>query len=123
VLSQIAGEVYTVEIVEPLAEAARQLLAELGYDNVHARQGDGYRGWAEEAPFDGIVLTAAPGEVPPPLLDQLADGGHMVLPLGAGGVQELLVITRHGDRFERQRIAAVRFVPMTGEVQRREAPP
>lgn len=117
VLAQLAGRVFTIEIVPKLAERARRTLAEVGADNVAVRAGDGYRGWPEEAPFDAIVLTAAPPEVPQPLLDQLAEGGRLVAPVGEG-MQQLTVITRRGDGFERQQVAPVRFVPMTGEARR-----
>ncbi len=119
VLSRIAGKVFTIEIVDDLGKRARSALASLGYDNVKVRLGDGYRGWPEEGPFDAIILTAAPPEVPKPLLDQLKIGGKMVLPEGGGHVQELLVITRTETGPERQRIAAVRFVPMTGEARQK----
>src|SRR5690606_16954499 len=94
-------------------------LARLGYD-VRTRIGDGYRGWPEAAPFDAIVITAAPPEVPRPLLEQLAVGGRLVVPVGdAWGDQELVVVTRAEDGFARERSSPVRFVPMTGEAQRR----
>lgn len=115
VLGQVAGEVYTIEIVEDLGGQARERLADLGYRNIHVKIGDGYRGWPEQAPFDAIILTAAPAEPPEPLLAQLAVGGKMVLPQGDGGIQDLLVVTKTQERLERQRISAVRFVPMTGE--------
>jgi len=120
VLAQVAREVYTIEIVEDLGREARERLASLGYRNVHVRIGDGYRGWPEEAPFDAIILTAAPAELPQPLLDQLKVGGKMVLPQGSGEIQDLLVITRTEGSLERQRIAAVRFVPMTGEAEKKK---
>ncbi|HVT61486.1 MAG TPA: protein-L-isoaspartate(D-aspartate) O-methyltransferase [Thermoanaerobaculia bacterium] len=117
VLSRLAGSVYSIEIVPPLAERARRTLAELGFGNVHVRVGDGFRGWPEEAPFDAIVLTAAPPAVPPPLLEQLAPGGRMVLPLG-GVEQDLLVLTKQPDgSITRESVIPVRFVPMTGEAQ------
>jgi protein-L-isoaspartate(D-aspartate) O-methyltransferase len=117
VLARLADHVFSIEIVPELADRARRTLAELGVDNVSVRAGDGYRGWPEEAPFDAIVLTAAPPEVPQPLLDQLAEGGRLVAPVGEG-MQQLTVITRRGDGFERDRVAPVRFVPMTGEARR-----
>ncbi len=119
VLSRIAGKVFTIEIVGDLGKRARSTLAGLGYDNVSVRIGDGYRGWPEEGPFDAILLTAAPPEVPKPLLDQLKLGGKMVVPEGGGDIQDLLVVTRTEAGPERQRIAAVRFVPMTGEARQR----
>ncbi len=117
VLGALGAEVFTVEIVPELADQARLALAEHGFENVHVRTGDGYVGWPEEAPFDAIVVTAAPERIPPPLLDQLRVGGRMVIPVGSRNVQELRVITRHEDSFEEERVLAVRFVPMTGQAQ------
>ncbi len=117
VLSRLAAEVYSIEIVEPLALRAGATLAELGYGNVHVRAGDGYGGWPDAAPFDAIVLTAAPPEIPAPLLDQLALGGRLVAPVGDGWSQELQVVTRTADGFHRETVAPVRFVPMTGKAQ------
>jgi len=116
VLAVIAARVYTIEIVAPLAEEARERLEKLGYDNVEVRAGDGYQGWPEAAPFDAIMVTAAAPRVPEPLKAQLRDGGRLVLPVGDEW-QELVVITRRGDRFEEKRVLPVRFVPMTGEVR------
>ncbi|HEX7183611.1 MAG TPA: protein-L-isoaspartate(D-aspartate) O-methyltransferase [Thermoanaerobaculia bacterium] len=119
VLAAVAREVYTIEILEPLGEQARQTLAELGYDNVHVRIGDGYKGWPEKAPFDGIIVTAAPSRIPQPLLDQVKVGGKIVLPVGEV-LQDLRVMTKLPDgSFETRSVAPVRFVPMTGEAQRR----
>jgi len=117
VLAQIAGEVYSMEILGTLAERARTTLGELGYTNVRVRQGDGYSGWPEEAPFDAIMVTAAPTKVPQPLLDQLKVGGRLVIPVGRY-FQDLLVFTRTTDGFEKRNVIPVRFVPMTGEVQK-----
>jgi protein-L-isoaspartate(D-aspartate) O-methyltransferase len=120
VLSRLAGDVYSIEIVPDLAARALGTLARLGYDNVHVRIADGYRGWPEAAPFDAIVLTAAPPEVPQPLLQQLRPGGRMVLPVG-GLDQDLLVLTKLADGSVRQeKVLPVRFVPMTGEAQHRQ---
>ncbi|HEX5758512.1 MAG TPA: protein-L-isoaspartate(D-aspartate) O-methyltransferase [Thermoanaerobaculia bacterium] len=121
VLSRLAHEVYSIEIVPELGERARRTLAELGYDNVQVRIGDGYRGWPDAAPFDAILLTAAPPEVPQPLLDQLKVGGKMVLPLGRWW-QELIVLTKTPSGIVREQVAPVRFVPMTGEAEGRELP-
>lgn len=118
VLAGLAREVYTIEIVEPLAAEARERLGRLGIRNVTVRAGDGYRGWPEEAPFDAIVLTAAPPEIPAPLLAQLAPGGRLVAPVGSGW-QELVVVERTAAGLVRRSVAPVRFVPMTGEAGRR----
>jgi protein-L-isoaspartate(D-aspartate) O-methyltransferase len=120
VLSRLAGRVYSIEIVPELAAAAGETLGRLGYENVEVRSGDGYRGWPEAAPFAAIVLTAAPTEIPGPLLDQLAVGGRLVAPVGEG-TQQLTVITRTPGGLRRETVAPVRFVPMTGEAQ--VAPP
>ncbi len=119
ILSLLAREVYTIEIVEPLAERSRADLARLGYANVHVRAGDGYRGWPEQAPFDAIIVTAAPGHVPQPLIDQLAVGGRLVLPVGEMN-QELLRIERDASGLRRETLIGVRFVPMRGEAEKRE---
>lgn len=116
VMSRLAAEVYTVEIVPPLGESARATLARLGYDNVHVRIGDGYLGWPEEAPFDAVVLTAAPPEIPRPLLDQLAVGGRLVAPVGDLD-QELRVVTRTETGYQSRDVLPVRFVPMTGRAR------
>ena len=120
VLAQVASHVYTIEILEPLAESAKETLARLGYDNVTVRAGDGYRGWPEHAPFDAIVVTAAPLEVPEPLKQQLKVGGRLVLPVGERGKpQELRVITRTRQGFREEIALGVRFVPMTGEAAKK----
>jgi len=108
VLARLVRAVYSIEIVEPLARSAARTLARLGYANVEVRAGDGYQGWPEQAPFDAIVVTAAPARVPEPLKQQLAPGGRLVIPVGTSD-QELMVLTR--------RVLPVRFVPMTGTAQ------
>jgi protein-L-isoaspartate(D-aspartate) O-methyltransferase len=116
VLSLIAARVYTIEIVAPLAEASARLLESLGHANVSVRAGDGYLGWPEAAPFDAILVTAAAPRIPEPLKRQLKDGGRLVVPVGDDW-QELVVVTRRGERFEERRVLPVRFVPMTGKVR------
>ncbi len=119
VLSRLAGTVHTMEILEPLAERARRLLAALGYRNVIVRTGDGYGGWPEAAPFDAILVTAAPEQVPPPLVAQLAPGGRMVIPVGgARDVQELRVIEKdtRGEMHTHD-VIEVRFVPLVRKDQ------
>ena len=118
ILGELAREVYSIEIVEPLAERAAADLKRLGYGNVHVRAGDGYKGWPEEAPFDAIIVTAAPDHVPQPLIDQLAVGGRMVIPVGRG-IQNLTLITRDEHGVKRQILLGVMFVPMTGEAQQK----
>ena len=111
VLSMLAKHVFTIEIVEPLGVAARNRLERMGYDNVQVRIGDGYRGWTEEAPFDVIILTASPPEIPETLLDQLAEGGILVAPEGEF-LQELVTIRKTGKTLTRKSVIHVRFVPM-----------
>lgn len=118
VLAEIGAEVYGIEIVPELAERAAAILAELGYTRAQVRHGDGYAGWPEHAPFDAIIVAAAAPSLPRPLLDQLAPGGRLVIPLGRG-MQELTVIERDEQGSLRTyEVAPVRFVPMTGEVER-----
>jgi len=112
VLAEVVDSVYTIEIVPELAQTARQRLTRMGYDNIRVRTGDGYRGWPDRAPFDVIIVTAAPERVPAPLLDQLAKGGRMVIPVGAeGATQQLTLITKSDGEITRERITPVRFVP------------
>jgi len=115
VLAELAATVYTVEIVEPLAREAAGRLKQLGYRNVVAKVGDGYQGWLEHAPFDAIMVTAAPREVPQPLIEQLKPGGRLVVPVGGQAAgQELLLIEKKSDgTVTRRNILAVRFVPLT----------
>ncbi len=112
ILSQVAREVYTIEIDRDLGSRARETLRELGYENVRVRIGDGRRGWPEEAPFDAILVTAAPESVPPALFKQLKVGGRMVVALGSGFSQDLKVITKTADGQETRRISPVVIVPM-----------
>ena len=116
VLAEITDRVYSIEIIPSLAAEVAAKLERLGYGDINLRQGDGYFGWEDEAPFDGVIVTAAPDHVPPPLLQQLADGGRMVIPVGPpGAVQTLWLIERRGDEYVRTNQGAVRFVPFTRE--------
>ena len=117
ILGELAKEVYTIEIVPPLGERSKALLARLGYKNIQVRVGDGYKGWPDMAPFDAIIVTAAPPEVPQPLLDQLKVGGRMIIPVGTVR-QGLILIQRTKTGYERQNILPVAFVPMTGKAQK-----
>lgn len=119
ILAEIVKEVYTIEIVEPLAIKAEETLKNEGYQNVYCRCGDGYRGWPEEAPFDGIIVTAAPSKIPEPLIDQLKEGGRMIIPVG-DWFQELILLIKKEGEVEKKRLIPVRFVPMTGEIQKEE---
>ena len=115
VLAEIVAHVYTIEIVEALAETAQQRLARLGYDNVSVRAGDGNYGWTDAAPFDAIVVTAG-GRIPPKLIEQLKPGGRMVIPIDTQDGQELVLVTRRGDgEIEQRSVLPVRFVPLTGD--------
>ncbi len=113
VLAELGADVHSIEIVEPLARDAERTLDRLGYGRVRVRHGDGWRGWPEAAPFQAIVVTAAPPEVPPALLAQLAPGGRLVIPVGTG-TQELRVLVRTPSGVETRRVVPVRFVPMVG---------
>ena len=115
ILSRLVSEVYTIEIVEPLAKRAAADLKRLGFKNVEVLAGDGYKGWPEHAPFDGIIVTCAPDHVPQPLVDQLRDGGRMIVPVGSPGMQELFLLRKRGGKVERAAVLPVRFVPMTGK--------
>jgi protein-L-isoaspartate(D-aspartate) O-methyltransferase len=114
VLGELAGEVYTIEILDELAQNAARLLKELGYENVTVKSGDGYIGWEEHAPFDAIIVTCAPPKIPKPLLEQLAEGGRMVVPVGEF-YQELTLVESKDGLLSKTSVIPVRFVPMTGE--------
>ncbi len=118
VLAELAAKVYSIEIVPALAERARDTLTALGYANVDVRLGDGYAGWPDEAPFDAIIVTAAPDHVPQPLIEQLAPGGRMIIPVGQDR-QSLTLITRTAEGVTQERMLRVLFVPMTGDAERR----
>jgi len=114
ILAELAKEVYTIEIIESLASTAEKRLSELGYQNVRLKAGDGYLGWPEAAPFDAIIVTAAPDHIPKPLIEQLKEGGRMVVPVGTH-TQELRKIVKKSGRMETIDVIPVLFVPMTGE--------
>ena len=118
VLAELAATVYSIEIVTQLAARARDTLSDLGYTNTHVREGDGYAGWPEQAPFDAIIVTAAPDHIPQPLVDQLALGGRLIIPVGRDR-QTLTVLTRTEDGVGQEPTLPVLFVPMTGEAERR----
>ncbi len=115
VLAELVARVYTIEIVEDLARRAATDLKRLGYTNVQVRAGDGYRGWPEAAPFDAIIVTCAPDRVPQTLVDQLKDGGRMIIPVGHMWNQELVVLRKQGGKLEQHAVLPVSFVPMTGD--------
>ena len=113
VLAEIVDTVYTIEIIPELAKEAYNRLARLGYDNVIARQGDGYLGWKEHAPFDIIMVTAADDHIPQPLLDQLAENGRLIMPVGSpSSAQQIVLAVKRNGRIERSKLAMVRFVPL-----------
>ena len=118
IIAEITKEIYTIEIVKELNEFAGNLIKKLGYNNVKAMWGDGYNGWPEHAPFDSIIITAAPHKLPLRLIDQLKVGGKMIVPVGSGWHQELKSITRTSDGIETKFLLDVRFVPMTGQMER-----
>jgi protein-L-isoaspartate(D-aspartate) O-methyltransferase len=118
VLAELVDQVYTVEIVEELARRAAADLKRLGYTNAQVRFGDGFRGWPEAAPFDAIIVTCAPEKVPQPLVDQLKDGGRMIIPVGPTSNQDLVLLHKSGGILKRRAVLPVRFVPMTGEAQK-----
>jgi len=115
ILAELVAEVYSIEIIEPLAKNAEATLQRLGYKNVHVKAGDGYKGWPEHAPFDSIIVTCAPERVPQPLVDQLKEGGRMIIPVGAKFAQELYLLEKKNGRLEQSAVLPVRFVPMAGE--------
>ncbi|MCX6868674.1 MAG: protein-L-isoaspartate(D-aspartate) O-methyltransferase [Verrucomicrobia bacterium] len=117
VLAGLVKTVYTIEIVEPLARRAEQDLQRLGYSNVITRAGDGYKGWQEAAPFDAVIVTCAPDRIPQPLVDQLKEGGRMIVPVGPAGDQTLYVLRKKDGKIEQRAVLPVRFVPMTGSIR------
>ena len=115
VLSRLVAEVYTIEIVRPLAQRAATVLHALGYNNVLVKADDGYKGWPEHAPFDSIIVTAAPDHVPPPLVEQLKEGGRMVIPVGKNNAQKLYVLEKQNGKVQQTAVIPVKFVPLTRE--------
>jgi protein-L-isoaspartate(D-aspartate) O-methyltransferase len=118
VLAEISDSIFTIEIIEKLARQAKKKIKELGYNQILCRTGDGYQGWPEEAPFDCIIVTAAPPHIPETLIDQLKDGGRMIVPVGEW-FQELVLISKINEKIEEKKLIPVRFVPMTGEIQKK----
>ncbi len=119
ILGELVKEVYTIEIIEPLGKNAAETLTRLGYKNVQTRIGDGFRGWPDAAPFDAIIVTCAPDAVPQPLVDQLADGGRMIIPVGPPGEPQNLVLLKKSEgKVVQQKVLPVTFVPMTGEAKK-----
>jgi protein-L-isoaspartate(D-aspartate) O-methyltransferase len=119
ILAELVAEVYTIEIVEQLAKSAEATLQRLGYKNVHVKVGDGYKGLAEEAPFDAVIVTCAPEKVPQPLVDQLKDGGRMVIPVGERFAQQLYLLEKKNGQLKESITLPVRFVPMLREPQKK----
>jgi len=117
VLSKLVAEVWTIEIIEPLARRAEADLQRLGYTNVMVKAGDGYQGWPEAAPFDAVIVTCAPEKIPQPLIDQLKDGGRMMIPVGPRWDQSLYLLEKRGKEVKKKAVLPVRFVPMTGKSQ------
>jgi protein-L-isoaspartate(D-aspartate) O-methyltransferase len=120
ILAEIVADVYTIDIVEPLAKTAEATLQRVGYKNVHVKVGDGYKGWPEEAPFDAIIVTCAPEKVPQPLIDQLKDGGRMVIPVGERFAQQLYLLEKKNGQLKESATLPVRFVPMLREGQKQK---
>jgi len=118
ILAELAGEVYTIEIVAPLAQSAEAALQRLGYKNVHVKVGDGYKGWPENAPFDAIIVTCAPDKVPQLLTDQLKESGRMIIPVGDRFAQQLYLLEKKNGQLKESVTLPVRFVPMSGEATR-----
>ncbi len=119
VLAALGAEVFSIEIIEPLGREAARVLRANGHENIHLRIGDGYAGWPEAAPFDAIMVTCSPENVPQPLIDQLRPGGRMVIPVGDRRSQELILLEKQSDgTLRRQSVLPVRFVPMTGEAEK-----
>jgi len=119
ILAELMSQVYSIEIVEPLAKNAEATLQRLGYENVHVKIGDGYKGWPEAGPFDAIIVTCAPDKVPQPLVDQLKDAGRMVIPVGDRIAQELYLLEKKNGQLKQSATLPVRFVPMAREAEKK----
>jgi protein-L-isoaspartate(D-aspartate) O-methyltransferase len=119
ILAELVSDVYSIEIVAPLAKSAESTLQRLGYKGVHVKTGDGYKGWPEEGPFDAVIVTCAPDKVPQPLVDQLKDGGRMVIPVGDRFAQQLYLLEKKNGQLKQSATLPVRFVPMTSEVEKK----
>jgi protein-L-isoaspartate(D-aspartate) O-methyltransferase len=120
ILAELVAEVYSIEIVEPLAKTAEGTLQHLGYKNVHVKVGDGYKGWPEHAPFDAIIVTCAPDHVPQPLVDQLKESGRMIIPVGPRLAQELYLLEKQNGQLRQGAVLEVRFVPMMGAAEKQK---
>ena len=121
ILGELAAEVYTIEIVEPLGKSAAAILQRLGYKNVQVKIGDGYKGWPEHAPFDAVIVTCAPEHVPQPLIDQTKEGGRIIIPVGSRSDQKLYLLEKKDGQLRQEAILPVLFVPMTGETKEPES--
>jgi protein-L-isoaspartate(D-aspartate) O-methyltransferase len=119
VLAELVKDVYTIEIIEPLAKDASARLTRLGYSNAHVKVGDGYQGWPEVAPFDAIIVTCAPDKIPQPLTQQLKEDGRMIVPVGNGMEQQLYLLEKKNGQLAQTAILPVRFVPMIGEATKK----
>ena len=119
ILAELCDSVFTIEIVEVLGKRAQALLRDLSYQNIHVKIGDGYKGWPEHAPFDAIIVTCSPSQVPQPLAQQLSEGGRIVIPVGEQQVQNLVLLTKHDGQMVQETIIPVRFVPMVDSTGQR----
>jgi len=115
ILAEICDSVYTIDIFKQLADRAEQTLNKLLYKNIRVKHGDGYQGWPEYAPFDAIIVTCAPSDIPRPLKEQLAEGGRMIIPVGDSGIQQLILLVRRNGKIMQESVLPVRFVPMINE--------
>jgi len=115
ILAELVDSVFTIEIFEKLGLSAKERFNELGFTNVYTKIGDGYKGWPEHAPFDAIIVTAAPSDIPEPLKNQLAEGGRMIIPVGGDAIQELILLKKKNGKIQQESVLPVRFVPMISE--------